>query len=246
MFDFLWPQQLPQPRLPCPSLSPWVCSPCCPLNHWCHPTISSSITSLFPPSQSFPESGSFSIRRLFTSGGKSIGPSASASVLPMNIQDWLPLVLIGLISFCPGDAQQLSTAPQLEESVLWCSAFVMAQISHLYMTTGKIIALTRSSFVGIAMSLIFNTLSRFATDLFPRSKCLLISWFQSPSAVIWVAQENKFCHCFHFFSHLFAMKWWDQYSCLENPMEKGAWWATVHGLEKSRTGLTGHAQTHIM
>ena len=84
--------------LPCPSPTPGVCSNSCPLSHWCHPTISSSIIlfSSFP--QSFPASGSFPVSRLFASGGQIIGVSPSVSVLPMNIQDWFPLVLTDLIS----------------------------------------------------------------------------------------------------------------------------------------------------
>ena len=84
--------------LPCPSLSPRVCSDPCPLSQWCYPTISSSATSLFFCLRSFPASGSFPISWFFTSGGQSIEASASASVLPMNIQDSFPLGLTGLIS----------------------------------------------------------------------------------------------------------------------------------------------------
>ena len=79
------------------------------------------------------------------------------------------------------------------------SAFFMVQLLHPYMTTGKTIALTRWTFVGKIMSLLFNMLSRLLTAFLPRSKCLLISWLQSPSSVIFGAQENRFCHCFHCF-----------------------------------------------
>ena len=85
-----------QASLVCPSLSPWVCSNSCPLSQWCYPTILFSVTLLSSCHQSFPASGSFPISWLFTSGGQSIG--ASASVLPMNIQGWFPLGLTGLIS----------------------------------------------------------------------------------------------------------------------------------------------------
>ena len=84
-------------RLPCPSPSPRVCSNSCPLIQWCHPTTSSSIAHFFFCPQSFPATGSFPASWLFTSGGQSIGASASASVLPMNIQGWFPLGLTGLI-----------------------------------------------------------------------------------------------------------------------------------------------------
>ena len=86
------------PRLPCPSLSPGVFSNSCPLSWWCHPTISSCVTRFSSCLQSFPASGSFPVSQLFASGGQSIETSASASVLPMNIQGWFPLGLTGLIS----------------------------------------------------------------------------------------------------------------------------------------------------
>ena len=85
-------------RLPCPSLSPGVCSNSCPLSQWSHPTISFSVIPFASWFQSFPASGSFPTCWLFTSDGQSIGASALASVLPMNIQGWFPLGLIGLIS----------------------------------------------------------------------------------------------------------------------------------------------------
>ena len=95
--DPLRPHGLQLARLPCPSPSPRACSYSCPLSQWCHPTISSSVVP-FSCLQSFPASGSFLMSRLCASGGQSIGASASASVLPMNIQDWFPLGLTGLIS----------------------------------------------------------------------------------------------------------------------------------------------------
>ena len=93
----LQPHGLPNARLPCPSPSPGVCSNSCPLSQWCHPTISSSVVP-FSCLQSFPASGSFLMSQLFASGGQSIGASASASVLPMNFQDWFPLGWTGWIS----------------------------------------------------------------------------------------------------------------------------------------------------
>ena len=84
-------------------------------------------------------------------------------------------------------------------SIHWCSAFFIVQLSHLYMTTGKTIPLTRWTFVGKVMSLLFNILSRLVIAFLPRSKCLLISWLQSPSAVILEPSQNKVCHCFHCF-----------------------------------------------
>ena len=98
MSDSLWPHGLQHARLPCPSPTPGVYSNSCPLSRWCHPTISSSFIPFSSCPQSFPASGSFPMSQLFTSGGQSIGVSASASVLPMNTQDWFPLGLTGWIS----------------------------------------------------------------------------------------------------------------------------------------------------
>ena len=96
--DSLWPRGLQHSRLPCPSPSPGACSNSSPLSQWCHPAIASSVIPFSSCLQSFPESGSFLMNWLFTSGGQSIGASASASVLPMNTQCWFPLGLTGLIS----------------------------------------------------------------------------------------------------------------------------------------------------
>ena len=94
----LWSHGLQHSRLPCPSLSPGVCSNSSPLSRWCHPTISSSVTTFSSCPQSFSATGSFPVSQLFASGGQSIDVSALASVLPMNIQSWFPLGLTGLIS----------------------------------------------------------------------------------------------------------------------------------------------------
>ena len=94
----LWPHEPQRARPPCPSPTPRVHPNPCPLSWWCHPTISSSVIPFSSCPQSFPASGSFPICQLFASGGQSIGVSASASVLPMNIQDWSPLGWTGWIS----------------------------------------------------------------------------------------------------------------------------------------------------
>ena len=112
------------------------------------------------------------------------GVSASASVLPMNTQDWSPLGWTGWISLQSKGLSRVLQHHSSKTSILQCSVFFMAQLSHPYMTTGKTIALTRWTFVGKVMSLLFNTLYRFVIAFLPRSKCLLISWLQSPSAVI--------------------------------------------------------------
>ena len=98
MSDSLQPYGLQHTRLPCPSPSPGACSSSCLLSRWCHPTISYSVTPFSSCPQSFPASQSFQMSQLSASGGQSIGVSASASVLPMNIQDWFPWGLTGLIS----------------------------------------------------------------------------------------------------------------------------------------------------
>ena len=108
---FLQPHGLQHTRLLCPSLSPRVCSNSCPLNQWCHPTISSSVIPLSSCIQPFPASRSFPMSWLFASVGRSIGVSASASVLPMNIQGWFPFGLTGLISVL---SKGLSPGPQFK------------------------------------------------------------------------------------------------------------------------------------
>ena len=104
--DALWPHGLQHTRLPCPSQTPRVYSNSCPLNRWCHPTISSSVVPFSSRLQSSPASGSFQMSQFFTSGGRSIGVSASASVLPMNIQDWFPL---GWTSWISLQSKELAT-----------------------------------------------------------------------------------------------------------------------------------------
>ena len=98
MSDSLWPRGLQYTRLPCPSPTPGAYSNSCPSSQWWHPTISSSVVSFSSHLQSFPASGSFPKSQFFASGGQSIRISASASVLPMNIQDWFPLEWTGWIS----------------------------------------------------------------------------------------------------------------------------------------------------
>ena len=127
--------------------APRACSNSCPLSRWCHPIISSSVIPSSPCLQSFPASGSFPTSQFFASGSQSIGASASASVLPMNIQDWYPLGLTGLISLqSRGLSRVFSNTTVQKASILQCSAFFIVQLSHPYMTTGKTIALTRWTF----------------------------------------------------------------------------------------------------
>ena len=130
---------------------------------------------------------------LFALGGQSFG--ASASVLPMNIQSWFPLGLTGLISLeSKGLSRVSSPAPHLE-SISSSSLSLLSLLSysqHPYLTTGKTVALTIWTFVSIVMSRLFNMLSRFLIAFLPRSKRLLISCLQSPSAVILQPKKIKF------------------------------------------------------
>ena len=103
----LWPHEPQHARPPCPSPTPGVPPNPCPSSQWCHPTISSSVVPFSSCPQSFPESGSFQMSQLFTSGGQSIGVSALASVLPMNTQDWFPLGWTTWISCCPKTLKSL-------------------------------------------------------------------------------------------------------------------------------------------
>jgi len=110
----LRPHGLQHARIPCPPPTLGACSNSCPLSWWCHPTISSSVVPFSSCLQSFPASGSFPVSQFFASGGQSIGASTSASVLPMNIQDWFPLGLTGLISLQSKNSQEFSPTPQFK------------------------------------------------------------------------------------------------------------------------------------
>ena len=132
----------------------------------CHPLL------LLP--QSFPASGAFPMSQFFASSGYSIGASASASILPMNIQDRFPLGWTGWISLQSkglfSNTKSLLQHHSSKASILQCSAFFTVQLSHPYMTTGKTIALTRQTFVGKVMSLLFNTLSWLVIAFLPKEQ----------------------------------------------------------------------------
>ena len=110
--SFLQPHGLQPAKPSCPSPTPGACSNSCPSSQWCHPTISSSVVPFSSHLQSFPASGSFPMSQFFASGAQSIGVSASASVLPMNIQDWFPLGGICWISLQSKDSEESSPTPQ--------------------------------------------------------------------------------------------------------------------------------------
>ena len=185
MSDSLRPHELHHARPPCPSPTPGVHSDSHPSSQWCHPAISSSIVPFSSCLQSFPTSESFQMSQLFASGGQNTGVSASTSVLPMNTQDWFPLGWTGWISLQSKGLSMSSPTPQFKNINYLALSLFIVQLSHPYMTTGKTIALSRRTFVNKVMSLLFNMLSRLIITFLPRSKRLLISWLQSPSAGIW-------------------------------------------------------------
>ena len=169
-----------------PSLFPRVCSNSCSLSWWCHPTISSSVVCFSSCLQSFWASRSFPVSQLFISGGQSIGASALASVLPMNIQGWFPLGLTGLISLLSRGFSRIfsSTTVQKHLSLAFSLLYGLTLTpEHDYWKT---IALIIQTFVGKVMSLLFNMLSRFIIAFLPRNKHLFLTstWLQSLSTVI--------------------------------------------------------------
>ena len=147
------------------------------------------------------------MRQCFASGSQSFGVSASTSVLISFRIDWLDLLTV------QGTLRSLPQHHSLKSSILWCSTFFIVQLSHPYIPTGKTIALTRQTFVGKVMSLLFNMLSRLVITFLPRSKHLLISWLQSPSAVILEPPKNKVSHCFHCFP--IYLPWSDGTRCYD-------------------------------
>ena len=159
----------------------------------CRPLL--LLPSIFPSIRVFSNESALRIRwPKYWSFSFSISPSSEHSGLISFRMDWLDLLA------AQGTLKSLLQNHSSKASILRRSAFFMVQLSHPYMTTGKAITLTRWIFVGKVMSLLFNILSRFVITFLPRSKHLLISWLQSPSAVILEPKKNKVCHCFHCFS----------------------------------------------
>ena len=202
----LWPHGLQHTRLPCPSSNPGACSNSCLSSRWCHPNISSSVIPFSSCLQSFLGPRPFPVSQLFASDGQSTGVSASASVLPMNTQNWSPLGWTGCISL-----QSKGLSRVFSNTTVQKHQFFSAQLSsqsnfHIHRwPLDKTIALTRWTFVDKVMSLLFNTMSRLVIAFLPRSKSLLISWLQSPSAVILKPKKIKSITCFRCFSIYF---WW--------------------------------------
>ena len=172
--DSLCPHDLQHTRPPCPSPTPWVCSNLCPLNQWCHPTISSSVVPFSSCLQSFPASGSFQMSWVFSNelalhirwlnySSFSISPSSKYSGLISFRIDWFDLLAV------QGTLESLLQHHSSKTPILRRSDFFIVQLSHPYLTTGKRIALTIWTFVGKAMSLLFNTPSRFVIGFLPSS-----------------------------------------------------------------------------
>ena len=134
---------------------------------------------------------SFPMSQLFAWGGQSTGVSASASVLPVNIQDWFPLGWTGCISLLSKGLSRVFSNTTVQKHQFFHLQLSLWSNSHPNMTTGKTIALTRRTFIGNSMSLLLNMLSRLVITFLPRSKHLLISWPQSPSAVILEPKKIK-------------------------------------------------------
>ena len=206
--DSLWHHELQHSRPPSPSPATRVYSNSCPLSRWCHPAISSSVVPFSFRLQSFPAAGPFQKSALrirwpkFWSLSFNISPSNEHSKLISFRMDSLDLLAV------QGTLKSLLQHHSSEASIFQCSAFFILQLSHPYMTTGKSIALTRWTFVGKVMSLLFSMLSRLIWTFLPRSGSLLISWLQSPSVVILESPKVK-STTVSTVSHLFAMKRWD-------------------------------------
>ena len=195
MSNSLWPHELQHARLPCPSQTPRACSNSCPSSQWCHPMPSNHLIlchpllllpSIFPSIKVFSNESVLRIRwPKYWSFIFNISPSSEYSGLISFRMDWPDLLEV---------QRTLKSILQHHSSkalVLWHSAFFMVQFSHPYMTTGKSVALTTWTFVGKVMSLLFNMLSGLVIAFLPSRKCLLISWLQSPSAVILKPKKIK-------------------------------------------------------
>ena len=164
-----------------------------PSNHLilCHPLL--LLSSIFPSIRVFSNESAPHIRwPEYWSFSFSMNHSNEYSGLISFRMDWLDLLAV------QGTLKSLLQHHSSKASILQCSAFFMVKLSYPYMTTRKTIALTRQTFVGKLMSLLFNMLSRLVIAFLPRSKCLLISWLQSPSAVI-LEPKKTVCYCFHCF-----------------------------------------------
>ena len=190
MSDSLRPHGLQHTRLLCPPLSPRICSNSCPLTQGCYLTTSSFVTVLLFLHSIFPSIGVFSNKsalriRWPKYWSFSIRLSNEYPGLISFRIDWFDLLA------AQGTLKSLLQNHNSKTSIHWCSAFFMVWLSHLYMTTGKTMALTILTFVGKVMSLHFKMLSRFVIAFLPRSRRLLISWLQSLPTVILESRRRK-------------------------------------------------------
>jgi len=148
------PYGLQHSRLPCPPPTPRACSNLWPLSWWCHPTISSPVIPFSSCPQSFPASGSFPMSKFFASGGKSIGVSASAAVLPMNIQDWFPWGLTGWISLQSKELSRVFSHTTVQKYQFFGTQLSLWSNSHIHRwLLKKSLALARQTFVGKVISI---------------------------------------------------------------------------------------------
>ena len=188
MSESLQPHGLPCARPPCPSPTPRVYSTC-PLSWWCHPTICHPLfllPSICPSIRVFSNQSVLCIRwPKYWSFSFSVSPSNEYSGLISFRMDWLDLLAVQCT------LKSLLQHHSSKASILQHSTFFLVQLSHPNMTTRKTIALTRQTFVGKVMPLLFNMLPRLVITFLPRSKCLLISWLQSPCAMILEPKKIK-------------------------------------------------------
>ena len=204
----LRPHEPQHARPPYPSLTPRVHPNPCPSTQWCHNHLILCrplllLPSIFPSVRVFSNESALCIRLpMYWSFSFNINPPNEHPGLISFRMDWLDLLAV------QETLKSLVQHHSSKASVLLCSAFFTVQLSHPYMTTGKTIALTSWTFVGKVMSLLLNMLYRLDITFLPRSKRLLISWLQSPSAVILDPRKIKSDTVSSF--PIYAMKWWDQ------------------------------------
>ena len=205
MPDSLQPREPQHARPPCPSPTPGVYLNPCPPKHLilCRPLL--LLLSFFPSIRVLSNKSALHIRwQKYWSFSSNISLSIEHPGLTSFRKNWLDLLAV------QGTLKSVLQHHSSKASGRWHSSFFIIQLSHPYMTTGKTIALTRRTFVDKVMSLLFNMLSRLVITFLPRSKCLLISWLQSPPAVI-LEPRKIVSHCFHCFP--IYLPWSDGTGC---------------------------------
>ena len=199
--------ELQHTKLPCSSVSPRVCSNSCPLSQWCHPTISSPVTRFSSLPQSFPALGVFPVSLLFALGGQNIGASASASLLPMNIQHWFPSGWTDLISLQSKGLSSLLQHHRSKASILWISALSLWFNSPFIHYYWKTIALTIQTFVSKVVSLCSLIHCLGLSQLFFQGQASFNFMAAVTIHTDFGAQEK----CFHFFP--IYLPWSDRTGC---------------------------------